>query len=256
MTGCVFLAGASGVIGRALAPMLIADGWRVVGTTRAPQKIGALRALGVQPVIVDVFDAQGLRDAVARAAPAVVVHQLTDLPPGLDPRAWRTRVRATRGSGGRHAHLVAAAVHAGARRLVAQSLAFVYAPGPTPHGEDDPLDIAAEGRVGLAARAVASLERQVLTAPLHGSSCAMAGSTDPAPASMRRPAPARCTWRRRRRRPVWPLRAANRHLQHRRGRWLGQHHEGATGPWLERGRGIRRLICFGELPSRRLDVLK
>lgn len=165
----VFLAGASGVIGRSLAPLLVDSGWRVVGTTRSPDKASLLREIGVEPVVVDVYDADALRAAVVQAEPAVVVHQLTDLPPGLDParmpealvRNARLRQEGTR-------NLVAAAVAAGAERMVAQSIAFVYAQGPLPHAEDDPLDVDADGLMGRTARGVASLERQVLEAPLPG----------------------------------------------------------------------------------------
>jgi nucleoside-diphosphate-sugar epimerase len=169
MTGCLFLAGASGAIGRTLAPMLVAAGWRVVGTTRSAGKAEVLKSLGVEPVVVDAFDAPALRAAMMDARPDIVVHQLTDLPPGLDPdrmpdalvRNARLRDEGTR-------NLVAAAVAADARRLIAQSIAFVYAPGPTPHGEDDPLAIDADGLLGVSARGTASLERQVLEAPLAG----------------------------------------------------------------------------------------
>jgi nucleoside-diphosphate-sugar epimerase len=125
--------------------------------------------MGVEPVIIDVFDADALRDAMAQVRPSIVVHQLTDLPAGLDPskmtdalpRNARIRDEGTR-------NLVSAALHAGVRRLIAQSLAFVYADGPLPHREDDPLAVDAEGDAGLTARGVASLERQVLEAPLDG----------------------------------------------------------------------------------------
>jgi nucleoside-diphosphate-sugar epimerase len=169
MASCLFLAGAAGVIGRRLAPLLVADGWLVAGTTRSEEKAAMLREMGVEPVIVDVFDAEALGRAMARARPGVVIHQLTDLPPGLDPARMeeaRTRNARIRDEGTRN--LVSAAIHAGARRLVAQSVAFAYADGPLPHGEDDPLNIAAEGARGVSARGVASLERQVLEAPLEG----------------------------------------------------------------------------------------
>ncbi|HEY1590033.1 MAG TPA: NAD(P)H-binding protein, partial [Rhodanobacter sp.] len=81
----VFVAGAAGVIGRSLCSLLLADGWQVTGTTRSPERATLLRAMGVEPVVVDVFDAQALRAAVAAARAQIVVHQLTDLPPGLDP---------------------------------------------------------------------------------------------------------------------------------------------------------------------------
>ena len=75
----IFLAGAGGAIGRRLTPLLRSAGHAVFGTTRAADKAGALRALGAEPVVVDVFDAQALARAVHAAAPDVVLHQLTDL---------------------------------------------------------------------------------------------------------------------------------------------------------------------------------
>ncbi len=164
----VFIAGASGAIGRRLCRLLVAEGWSVMGTTRSPDKAPLLRELGVEPVVVDVFDAALLRDIVCQAKPEIVVHQLTDLPPALDPakmaealvRNARLREIGTR-------NLVAAAVAAGVPRMVAQSLAFVYAPGPMPYREDAPLMLDDPG-YGETARAVASLEQQVLAAPLTG----------------------------------------------------------------------------------------
>jgi nucleoside-diphosphate-sugar epimerase len=169
MSGTIFLAGAAGAIGSRLAPLLVADGWRVVGTTRSPDKAERLRALGVEPVIVDVFDAASLAAAVTDAAPEVVIHQLTDLPAGLDPARMEeatSRNARIRDEGTRN--LVRAATAAGARRFVAQSVAFAYAEAPLPHAEEDPLAVDAEGRAGLSARGVASLERQVLEAPFEG----------------------------------------------------------------------------------------
>src|SRR5512138_2154693 len=85
MMSGILVAGASGAIGRRLCRLLVEDGWHVIGTTRSPDKAAALRAIGVEPVIVDVFDEPLLRRAVAEARPEVVIHQLTDLPPALDP---------------------------------------------------------------------------------------------------------------------------------------------------------------------------
>lgn len=167
MADRLFLAGAAGAIGRALIPLLKADGWHVVGTTRNADRAAQLAALGVEAVVVDVFDGVALTQAVAAARPRVVVHQLTDLPPGLDPArmgAARARNARIREDGTRN--LIAAAVAAGARRLVAQSIAFAYAPGPKPWRESDPLNIAVAGDAGVTPRAAASLERQVLAAPL------------------------------------------------------------------------------------------
>jgi nucleoside-diphosphate-sugar epimerase len=127
-----------------------------------------LRDLGVEPEIVDVFNEALLLEIVRKAEPEVVVHQLTDLPPALDPakiaealvRTDRLREIGTR-------NLVGAAVAAGVQRMVAQSLAFVYAPGPMPYREDAPLNLD-DPVFGATARAVASLEQQVLAAPLTG----------------------------------------------------------------------------------------
>ena len=81
----IFLAGAAGAVGRRLVPLLLEAGHDVFGTTRSTTKAHALRAAGVEPIIVDVFDAPALSGAITAARPDVVVHQLTDLPPGLDP---------------------------------------------------------------------------------------------------------------------------------------------------------------------------
>jgi len=166
----VFVAGAAGAVGRRLCPLLLEDGWRVVGTTRAAAKAEWLRSIGVEPVVVDVFDAEPLRAAVARSGASVVVHQLTDLPQVRDParlaaaleRNARLRELGTK-------NLVAAALAAGATRFVAQSIAFAYAPGRQPYDEDAPLNVAAADLTAArSAQGVASLERQVLGAPFEG----------------------------------------------------------------------------------------
>ncbi len=85
----IFLAGASGAIGRRLVPLLLAAGHHVIGTTRAGEKANELKARGVEAVVVDVFDAKILRDNVVLARPDVVIHQLTDLPKAIDPARLR-----------------------------------------------------------------------------------------------------------------------------------------------------------------------
>jgi nucleoside-diphosphate-sugar epimerase len=163
----IFLAGANGVIGRRLSPLLVAGGHTVTGSTRSAARAEDLKALGVIPVVVDVFDADALREAVMTARPEVVIHQLTDLPDVLDPagladalaRNARLRIEGT-------ANLVAAAVAAGARRLIAQSIAFAYASGPEPHAETDPLAPIEDGAPGaISARGVHALEAAVLKTP-------------------------------------------------------------------------------------------
>ena len=162
----IFLAGATGAIGKRLVPLLLKAGHRVTGTTRSAAKAEALRAAGVEPVVVDVFDAQGLSRAVLAARPDIVVHQLTDLPPGLDPRQMtegtqrnaRMRREGTK-------NLVVATLGSTALRLVAQSIAWMYAPGPQPHSEDDPLDVHAQGTRSITAAGVATLEQLTLFSP-------------------------------------------------------------------------------------------
>ena len=162
----IFLAGAAGAIGRRLVPQLVSAGHTVTGTTRFRDRAEWLQAAGVKPVIVDVYDAAALQQAVAEAQPEVVIHQLTDLPQQYDPKTFaaalaRTARLRVEGTG----NLVAAARAVGARRLVAQSLAFMYAPGPLPHRESDPLNIDAPGDDRMTTRAIATLERLVTTSP-------------------------------------------------------------------------------------------
>jgi len=164
----VLIAGASGAIGRRLCRVLVEDGWSVVGTTRSQNKVPLLLGLGVEPAIVDVFDEAALLELVRKAGADVIVHQLTDLPPALDPekmaealvRNARLREIGTR-------NLVAAAAAAGVKRMVAQSISFAYAPGPRPFREDAPLNLH-DPDFGTTVHAVASLEQQVLGAPLTG----------------------------------------------------------------------------------------
>lgn len=164
----VFVAGASGAVGRRLCRMLVADGWQVTGTTRSEEKASMLQELGVKPAIVDVFDKERLTALMKEAAPEVVVHQLTDLPPGLDPEQMEAAlVRNSRIRETGTANLVAAAVAVGAKRLVAQSIAFIYAPGSKPYTEDMPL-AAADPSLVNTVNAVLSLEEQVLTGPFTG----------------------------------------------------------------------------------------
>ncbi len=165
----VFLAGATGVIGRRLTALLLAEGHEVTGMTRSAQRVEQLRAAGAEAVVADAFDAEELKRVVAEARPDAVIHQLTSIPARIDPRkmqrdfATNDRLR-TEGT----ANLVAAAKAAGVTRLLAQSVAFFYAPGPpgTVHVERDPLLRAeqATGSVKRSAEALVSLERTVLDA--------------------------------------------------------------------------------------------
>src|SRR5450631_1525094 len=100
----IFLAGATGVVGRRLAMLLSDAGHEVTGTTRTSAKLPMLRALGIVPIVVDVFDADALMGAVATARPEIVIHQLTDLPsapgtpgyPAAQEANRRLRIEGTR----------------------------------------------------------------------------------------------------------------------------------------------------------------
>ena len=162
----IFLAGATGAIGKRLVPLLLEAGFQVIGTTRSSSRAEGLRATGVEPAVVDVFDRASLVRAVVAAHPDIVMQQLTDLPPGLDPSQM---VEGTR----RNAHirsegtknLVAAALEAGVLRFIAQSIAWMYAVGPEPHLEEDRLDVGAQGTRAITVTGVATLERLVLASP-------------------------------------------------------------------------------------------
>ena len=160
----VFLAGASGAIGRPLVRLLCEAGHEVTGTARTAEGQKELRRLGCSAVDVDVFDAAKLVRVVADAGPDVVIHQLTALP--RDARQLREPAVAERNARIRREgtpNLVRAAERAGARRLVAQSIAWAYAPKAPPYRETDPLDVDATGqRATSVAGGVVPLEAAVL----------------------------------------------------------------------------------------------
>ena len=161
----VFVAGASGAIGRRLVPKLVAAGHEVTGTTRSEERAEAIRAAGAQAAVVDVFDAERLRQAVGDARAEVVIHELTSLPDRLDFRKQdvyeptnRVRTDGTR-------NLLAAARAAGARRFVCQSIAFAYrTEGERVKTEEDPLMEGAPGPFGGGVRALHEMEELVLGA--------------------------------------------------------------------------------------------
>lgn len=128
----VFLAGATGVIGVRLLPLLVAGGHTVAGMTRTPAKAALVRELGGQPVVCDVYDAPALTKTVSAFQPDLVLHELTDLPddaaelPTSRADNARIRIEGTR-------HLLEAARAAGCRRLLAQSIAWEL---PAAHGAE------------------------------------------------------------------------------------------------------------------------
>jgi nucleoside-diphosphate-sugar epimerase len=139
----VFVAGATGALGKQLVPQLVAHGHEVVGMTRSPDKQDLVRSLGARPVVADALDPEQVARAVAEAEPDVIVHQLTALSGDFDMKhiekffAQTNRLR-REGTD----HLLAAGRAVGVKRFVAQS--YAGWPGARTGGpvktEDDPLD--------------------------------------------------------------------------------------------------------------------
>jgi len=160
----VFLAGATGAIGRRLVPLLLRAGHDVTGSTRSGEKARELERAGATAVVLDVFDAQATRTAMRAAKPEAVIHQLTDLPREFDEARIATAYAANariRSEGTRN--LIAAAQAASARRFIAQSIAFGYASGGEPRPETDPLNLSNPERA-ITIKGAADMEHQVLGA--------------------------------------------------------------------------------------------
>src|SRR5918994_1343409 len=166
MTMKVFVAGATGAIGKQLVPQLVERGHEVTGTTRSEAKQQLVRELGARPVVADALDPESVAQAVARAEPEVIVHQLTALSGKIGLRDMRNpdrfseptnRLR-TEGTD----HLLAAGRAVGVRRFVAQSNIAIYARvgGPV-KVEEDALDASPpkQGRANV--EAIQHLERAV-----------------------------------------------------------------------------------------------
>ena len=160
----ILLAGATGAIGKRLVPALVAAGHRVVGITRTPSKMDGLRAAGAEPVLADALDEKAVRHAVLSARPDVVVHQMTSLAAmrslrNFDQQFALTNLLRTEGT----AHLLAAAVQAGAGRFVAQS--FTGWPnertGSRVKTEGDPLDSNPPKSMRRSLEAIRKLESMV-----------------------------------------------------------------------------------------------
>jgi nucleoside-diphosphate-sugar epimerase len=162
----VFVAGATGAMGKQLVPRLVEAGHRVIGMTRSESKQGALWDLGAEPVVADALDPDQVADAVARAHPEVIIHQLTAISK-FDTRhfdrefALTNRLR-TEGTD----HLLSAGRAVGVRRFIAQSYAawpYARTGGPI-KSEDDPLDPTPPKEMRESLAAIRHLEEAVLAA--------------------------------------------------------------------------------------------
>jgi 2-alkyl-3-oxoalkanoate reductase len=162
----VFVAGATGAIGRRLVPQLVEAGHQVTAITRSKEKLGMLYELGSEAVLCDVFDATRLGTVVAQAEPEAVINELTDLPQSLNPRklteyyAANNRVRREGTS-----NLLSAARGAGVRRFLIQGAAYWYAPtGGAVKTEEAPLYLDAPAPIGPAVKTIKEVEEAVLSA--------------------------------------------------------------------------------------------
>src|SRR5918997_509870 len=162
----IFVAGGTGAIGRPLIAELLAKGHALVALTRSPEKAQALVEQGIEPVIVDVFDTDAVKAVFSRAQPEVVIEQLTAMPRTYTRESMRaaapfnTRIRLEGG-----ANVLAAALAAGARRYLRQSIAFWAIPGPGLADEETPLAVDASPAVAADARVVTELENRLLGNP-------------------------------------------------------------------------------------------
>jgi nucleoside-diphosphate-sugar epimerase len=163
----IFVAGATGALGKRLVPLLVASGHDVVAMTRSPQKMDSLRAIGAEPVVADGLDRVAVMRAVMLSEPEVVIHEMTGLTGVTSLRnfdkqfALTNRLR-TEGTD----HLLEATQAAGARRLIAQSYGnWSYErKGTEPKGEDDPLDPEPPAKQRASLAAIRHVEKAVLGA--------------------------------------------------------------------------------------------
>ena len=130
----IFVAGATGVIGRSLLPILIKEGHEVFGMTHNEASKCIIQGMGAAPVVTNVFDRDAIIAALHKVRPEVVIHQLTSLSKyNLEDNA-RIRTVGTR-------NLVDASQAVGVQRMIAQSISWAYEPGKYPATEEIPLDI-------------------------------------------------------------------------------------------------------------------
>jgi 2-alkyl-3-oxoalkanoate reductase len=163
----VFVAGASGAVGKRLVPQLVAGGYEVVALTRSEHKAPGLRVIGAEAVVADALDRSAVMQAVLRAEPEIVIHQLSGLTgmksfKKFDKEFALTNRLRTEGTD----HLLAAAQAAGTRRFIAQSYGnWNYErTGTAPKTEDDPLDPSPPANQTESLEAIRYVERTVVGA--------------------------------------------------------------------------------------------
>jgi len=162
----VFIAGAGGPIGNAFCPLLW-GAWHATASIVSPDRVREIESQGVNALVIDPLDAEAMRSACVSARPAIVVNLLSDQRIGLQNRQGESDQNhdiLIREVGTRN--LIAAAVAAGAKRIVAHSSSTFYVPESKPSREDAPLRLGASGSTDATLDSFINLERQILEAPL------------------------------------------------------------------------------------------
>ncbi|MGG0239163.1 NAD-dependent epimerase/dehydratase family protein [Bacillus rhizoplanae] len=154
----IFLAGATGVIGRSLIPLLVQEGHEVFGMIRDESQASTITKMGAKPVVADALNRDAVFAALERSQPDVVIHQLTSLSGGSLSDNAKIRVKGTE-------NLVDAAKAVGVRRIIAQSISWAYEPGDTPAIEEEMLDIAAPFPRKTTIEGITALEEKVSQMP-------------------------------------------------------------------------------------------
>ena len=156
----IFVAGASGAVGRFLLPKLIRAGHEVIGITQSESKKSIIENTGAKALIADVFDREAIRSALAESQPEVVIHQLTSLSSRNFSDNTRIRREGTQ-------NLVDAALSAGVKRIIAQSISWAYEPGERPATEDVSLHVVAEEPRKTTIDGILALESAVTEIPQY-----------------------------------------------------------------------------------------
>lgn len=154
----VFLAGATGVIGRSLIPLLVKEGHEVFGMIRDDPYGSAVTKMGAKPVVADALNRDAVFTALEKSQPDVVIHQLTSLSAGSLVDNAKIRIKGTE-------NLVDASKAVGVRRIIAQSISWAYEPGDTPAIEEEMLDIAAPFPRKTTIEGITVLEEKVSQIP-------------------------------------------------------------------------------------------
>ncbi|PFF75277.1 dTDP-glucose 4,6-dehydratase [Bacillus cereus] len=154
----IFVAGATGVIGRSLLPLLIKNGHTVFAMIRNTSQVEAMKKVGAIPVIADVFNREAVFSVLEETNPDVVIHQLTSLSSWNFEDNAKIRTKGTR-------NLVDAAKNVGVQKIIAQSISWAYEPGDTFATEKDSLHITASVPRQVAVKGILKLEEAVTELP-------------------------------------------------------------------------------------------